>query len=213
LPGHVFDANTLRNFVLIGKANLLPLVCEGTLTWSGIVKDELAKGPKAFKRQFERELLMGDTQRHDHLLAFEKLETTLTDLEFINTRLNTSTAQAEMFLFFVCLVESERMDEGEAESLAFAAYRDRIFYTDDLHAYKAVERYNSGQSRCPPYGANPPPYARVKVHSSAWLLIEAVNQQHLTMKQAEAIFNNMVSVWGRHPRKTLTDLQKKGLFW
>ena len=214
MPGHIFDTNTLRNFVLCSAESLLPQVCPGNLYWSGIVKDELLKGPAAFRRLHQRELLQGDPDRTRQLAAFEQLETALSHQGFRNLRLTATAHHAEKMAFFACCLEEEEMDAGEAESLAWAAFNGLVLYTDDLNAYRAVERYNAGEFRCPPYGADRPPQQTVEVHSTPWLLMELVRQKRLAPKEAEQLFAQIMQVWYRHLGLTLAQLrQQPDLYW
>ena len=207
MPRHIFDTNILRNFGLCSAEHVLAQTCSGTLYWSGIVKDELTKGPPAFARVHQLELNRGDTDRAQQLATFQRLAASLEQQGFVNLRLNTSARHAEALAFFACCLDEEEMDPGEAESFALAAYRGLTFYTDDLHAYNAITRYNEGMFRCPPYGVALPPYEVVEVHSTPWLLIEAVRQGHLTSMLAEALFREIKQVWYRHPKRSLEELR------
>ena len=173
------------------------------------MKDELDLGPQGFARVY-REELKRNPQRSIQLSYFHGLDAKLRSLGVVEMRLSTIEAHLEAFTFFGCCVSNERMDAGEAESFALAATRGWTFYTDDLPAKRAVDRYNAGDFRCPTYGTAMTLHQPVPVHSTAWLLLKAVATDILLQTEAEAIFLEMQSFWDRHPQQTLAQLQGRG---
>jgi hypothetical protein len=207
LPGHIFDANTLRNFALIDQLPLLPRLCPGTLYRAGIVRDELHRGPAGFERSHRSALWSGDPDRILQYTRFQALEAQLRALGFSVMSVTTNVAHEEALDLFHHCVDVELMDEGEAESLALAALKDLVFYTDDFQAKEAVLAYNAGTFRFPPFGRSVALHRPIPVHSSAWLLDSAVQAGLLGAQDAEAHFLAMRAFWDRHPRQTLTVLK------
>lgn len=210
MSGHVFDTNTLRNLALVDRIGILPRVCGGQLYRSGIVKDELDRGAIAFGRAYQDELQRGSSQRSGQLVRFHRLSATLKELGVQDVRLTLNAAHDEAFQFFGCCVSVEDMDPGEAESFALAATRGWAFYTDDRPAKLAVDRFNAGNFGCPPYGREMQLHRPVPVHSTAWLLLEAIRLEVLTEAEAEEAFSDMRDVWDRHPLQTLARLRERG---
>lgn len=207
MPGHIFDANILRNFVLCSAEHFLLVACPGPLYWSGVVKKELSEGPAGFARVHKDDIDDGDVARIRQLEAFQGLETSLNRLGFINLKVTFNPHLTEAMEFFACCYDIEEMDPGEAESLALAVYRGFTFYTDDLNAYDAVERYNAKSFACPRPGSTPPPNALIEVHSTPWVLLELVRLGRLSMTEAEAVFLDFKEVWYRHPHISLAELE------
>lgn len=210
MTGHIFDANTLRNLALVDQLDVLPLVCSGTLYRSGVVKDELKRGPPAFERSHHEALRRGHPERSAQLNRFRGLDTALSALQVREVRLTTNAAHQEALKFFVCCQDTEGMDPGEAESLALAATRGWSFYTDDLQAKRATDRFNADQFGCPPYGSDLALHRPVAVHSTVWLLLEAVQCGVRSLADAELAFSQMRDVWDRHPQQTLSQLRQRG---
>lgn len=208
--GHIFDTNTLRNLALVDQLNILPQVCSGSLYRSGIVKDELDQGAVNFGRAHLEEMRRGRPQRSVQSARFHQLNSTLKQLSVHDVQLTLNAAHADAFQFFGCCVSVEDMDAGEAESFALAATRGWTFYTDDRPAKQAIDRFNAGNFGCPPYGREPQLHRPVPVHSTAWLLLEAINSQVLTTREAEEAFAQMRDIWDRHPQQTLMQLRARG---
>jgi hypothetical protein len=218
VPGHIFDTNTIRNFVLTDSEYLLPKVCPGQLYGSSVVIDELKRGARAFEKQCRVELDAGDTRRHRQFTAFNQMATRLKGIGLIEVAVTTASKHADMMRFFACLLDSskEDMDAGEAESFALAAYRGFDFYTDDRYAMLTIEKYSTTPNllKCPPPGEDPPPHQKILVHSTTWLLLKAIRESHISEMKAERIFDDMRSVWGHHPQRTLAEMQRKpDLYW
>lgn len=208
MPGHIFDANTLRNFALVGQLSLLPSICPGNLYRSGIVKDELQKGPAGFYREHATSIALGETVRVDQFTRFQALDTTLQALGMIDIRVTGTAAHATTMALFGYCIDVEWMDEGEAESLALAATRNYHFYTDDFQAKELVLKYNDGLFRYPPLGVQATLYRPIPVHSTAWLLNRGVEQHLITREAAEHYFYEMRGIWGGHPQLTLLQLEE-----
>ncbi|WP_299429010.1 hypothetical protein [uncultured Meiothermus sp.] len=211
MPGHIFDANTLRNFALVGVLDLLPRILPGQLFVGATVRQELHLGVRAFQRNNSDKL--GDPAWVAYMTRFQSLDTYLKGLGFRRLAVSTSVAHQAMWNFLACLADEDVMEEGEAESMTLAAFRGLVLYSDELKVFREAENYKNGLFPCPRVGQDPPPHA-VEVHSSAWILLEGVEGGVLSMDDAEEIYLEMEIMWERHPKLSLSSLRSgHGRYW
>jgi hypothetical protein len=209
LPGHIFDANVLRNFLLTGTLALLPKICSGKLYLEEIVYEQLARGKLVYRRVHVKH---PDDPHHLYPERFEALDAALKQCGFIKLSLAQSRNAAEQ-AYLACLVDEDAMDAGDIECLVLAACRGFTLYSDDLGLCREVQVLNAGNSPCPRYGTGAPPHLPVEIHSTAWLLLEGIRHGHLSQTVAEALWREMQSL-ARLPTETLMQLAAgRGRYW
>lgn len=211
MPDHIFDANTLRNFALVGALDLLPRVLSGQFFVGATVRKELLEGARVFQRNNLDQI--GDPSWVTYTDRFQNLDTQMKRLGFKPLAVSTSVAHQGMWSFLACLADEDVMEEGEAESMTLAAFKGLVFYSDELKVFREAKNYEEGLFPCPRVGEDPPPHT-VEVHSSAWILLKGVADLVLPMEQAEDIYAEMRMIWERHPGRTLEELASgKGRYW
>ena len=198
MPGHVFDANVLKNILLSGHLSLLPELCPGQRYLPVSVYNELLDTKRAFQRMLGR-------SPTDALVRINMLLQNLdAHLERGGlTRLNVlQTDNANEFEFYVCLDDEDRIDPGETECITLAAYRDLTLYSDDLGAFREVQAINSGTAAClRDQGAMTLP---LTAHGTIWLLLKAAQEGHLTLREASDAYDFMrFELKSRLPRHPL----------
>lgn len=211
MPDHIFDANTLRNFALVGALDLLPRILPGQLFVGATVRQELLEGVRAFQRNNLDQL--EDPAWVAYVGRFQSLDADLKRLDFKSLAVSTSMAHQAMWNFLACLTDEDVMEEGEAESMTLAAFKGLVLYSDELKVFREAENYREGRFPCPRVGQDPPPHT-VSVHSSAWILLEGVGAGVLEIEDAEDIYREMQVIWERHPGLSLSSLRSgQGRYW
>ena len=211
MPSHVFDANVLKNFLLAGLVSELARVCPGSRRVPGTVwGSELAKLHGSFAR-LHRELPLEDRARYEGRLR--SYPETLRDHHFARVNLFAQPDDEEL-AFLACLLDEDRIDPGEAECLAIAAYRGATVYSDDYAFKLEVDMLNRGLSACPRTGYGPPLHLPVMVHGTVHLLHQAIDGAVLTREEAEQRYAEMRDQIGsRLPPGTLANLRKGPTAW
>ena len=208
MAGHIFDTNTLRNFALADALGVLVKVCASRRLVSRAVRSELRRGMHGYARA------NSDRIAHPpwslYATRFHGLEAALGQLGFEDAGISDSGEHELQRRILAYLIDGDRLHAGEAESLAIAACSGFAFYTDEaaVHGVGATLWEEFGDALLAAGRRGPVP-----VHSSAWILLEAVKSSKLTMDRAEDIFDEMREVWERHPRKTLRALKRVKGYW
>jgi len=211
MPGFVFDANVLKNFIATGLSPLLAQLCPvprhvPTVVW----KDELERLARSYAR------LHGDLPADDLATYVDRLNNanaTLQDQGFTEINVFKGTDVAEQ-AFLVCVLDDDRIDPGEAECLAIAAYRGDTVYSDDYAFKRIVDALNCGTTSCPRDGVDPPPHLPIVVHGTVRILLDAVDQGLLPLPEAERAYATMrEAVGSRLPDGTLHGLRGGSHDW
>lgn len=209
---HVFDANTLRNLGLVGALELLPRTLDGTLFIGSVVRDELRRGAKRFPVANAKRLV--DPKWVEYALRFQQLDARLAQLGFTTIEVSSASTRAGEFAFLACLVDEWVMEEGEAEAFTVAAYRGHTLYSDEWKVMEEARMFGEGNFPCPFPGEAVPTFDSVTVHSTAWILLEAVERDVVTLADAERAYEEMRDIWQRHPQRTLSQLRDgDGHYW
>lgn len=201
MPGHVFDANVLKNILLSGRLSLLPELCPGQRYLPISVYNELLDTRRAFQRMLGRSprdalvrinMLLQDLDAHLERAGLVRLNVLQSD-------------NPDELEFYACLDEEDRIDPGETECIALAAYRDLTLYSDDLGAFREVLAINSDTADClrDPSTMTLP----LTTHGTIWLLIKAAQEGRLTLQKASDAYDFMRfelrSRLPRHPLGTI----------
>lgn len=146
MSGYVFDANVLKHFLTTGLVSELAQLCPGRrhapIT---VYSDELAKLRDNFDT-LHRDLPLEELTRYSQRLR--TYDATLAKHGFTSVNVMAGD-DAEAQAFLACQEDEDRIDPGEAECLAIAAYRGDIVYSDDYAFKQEVEAVNSSTSPCP----------------------------------------------------------------
>ncbi len=188
MPRHIFDNNVLKNFLLPGQSYLLSHVCPGQLCIPEAVKEELNKTRRHF---------LGRSRPYQQLeatasLAYhaQQVDAAMQRLEFQGLSLMQRGDPTELELL-TCLLDEDRIHAGEIECLVLAVCRGCTIYSDDTGLRDEVKTFNSGTALCLP-GETSFPGLPITMHSTIWLLIEAIGQGRLDMLDAGRIYDTMV---------------------
>jgi hypothetical protein len=210
--GHIFDANTLHNLALASALSMLPETLDGRLYLGRVVRRELERGARRFPQANLHKL--PDPRWSAYIARFQGLDAQLDALGFTTLEVTSASTRPGEFAFLACLQDEWLMEEGEAEAFTLAAYRGLILYSDEWKVNEEARNYTADHFPCPYFGNGPPSHARVEVHTTAWLLLEAVEKRVVTFQEADAYYLAMREVWPRHPRKTLAQLRDgEGIYW
>lgn len=214
MPGHVFDTNVLKNFLLTDLVDLIPKLCPGNLYLPAAVRAELRTMTIEFPRV--RASRAGKLSMADlgYVQRLKQQQATLKSHNFVELGVLHS-ANSEEIGFWSCVDKLDRIHPGETEGLALAAYRDLVLYSDDQAVVRIADQLANEELGCPPYGSETPPFPYVDVHSSIYLLLQAVEQNLLAEDVAESRFHEMRNdIGSRLPRMTLTQLrQSPASYW
>ena len=208
---HIFDANTLRNFALVGALDHLPALVDGDLCIGRVVREELKQGARVFpQRNFHR---LDDPNWATYVTRFQGLDAKLNQLRFTTLEVTSASTREGEFAFLTCLHNEEVMEDGEAESFTLAAYRDLVLYSDEYKVYREGDNFSAHDFPCPYHGNELPEYD-ITVHSTAWLLLKGVERGVFAEDTAEDYYLAMRDIWPRHPKKTLVELADgDGKYW
>lgn len=211
MNGHVFDANVLKNFLATGLIPTLAQLCGGPRSVPATVHNvDLAKLRDSFPR-FHHDLPPQQLARYSQRL--KRYPQTLLQDDFTVIDVLRGSDAAEQTLL-ACEIDEGRIDPGEAECLAIAAYRDRIVYSDDYAFKLEVEAINDEVAHCPRCGQPPLPYRPIDVHGTVYLLLAAVDARLLTHSQADGHYQAMRNDLGsRLPEGTLANLRGGPKAW
>lgn len=177
-----------------------------TVVWT----KELAKLSRGFAR-LHSDLALEELMRYQQRLnsyAVSLQRHTFTQVNVL------AGATPEEQAFLACLLDEDRIDDGEAECLTIAAYRGDTCYSDDYAFKLEVEAFNAGKASCPRQGHGPPPHHPLTVHGTVHLLHEAVNQGVLRASTAEDHYSVMRdSVGSKLPAGPLVKLRGTPQAW
>jgi hypothetical protein len=210
LPGHIFDANTPRNLILTATIELLPHICPGDLLVAQTVHGELQRGATRFPRANASAL--GDPLWAGFVHRFQDMEATLQGTGMQVRSVSTHENHRDMHAFLACLIDEEVMEAGEAEGLALAAFKGFTLYSDEMKVRDVVQDLNAGQLECPYSGDVRPPFLPLEVHTTAWLLQQAVKQGLVEISDAEEVWSQMQIV-ARLPNLSLARVWEEGRYW
>jgi hypothetical protein len=176
----------LKNFLLSGEIPLLRALCPGNLYVAQTVAAEIKRMCHIYRRLHPHPtaVQMAYANRYDQA-SHTMSANGVVELSV----LHGADVEAEAFL--ACLDREDRIDAGEIECLALAAYRGLTVYSDDLAFKLEVDRLNDGNSVCPPYGRSLPPHLPVIVHTTPWLLLKAIDDGHCAANQADDLYEEM----------------------
>lgn len=207
MPGHIFDANVLKNFTLSGHLALLPQLCSGPCYLPSSVYNELMATKRAFKVLANR---VPSAEVVGINVVLQNLDASLQNAGLLRVNL-LQTDRPDELAFWTCLHEEDRIDPGETECIALAVYRDLTIYSDDRAALLEVEAINSRTADCIRMVGDP--RLPLTMHSSIWLLLKAAQEGLLTLTEASRAYEFMIDVLKsrlpRHPlASVMTDRSK-----
>ena len=185
---HIFDNNVLKNFLLTGQSHLLSHVCPGQLCISKAVKEELHKTKRHFlnrSRPYRQPEATASLAYHA-----QQVDAAMQRLEFQELSLMQRGDPTELELL-TCLLDEDRIHSGEIECLVLAVCRGSTIYSDDRGLRDEVKTFNSGTALCLP-GETDFRGLPITMHSTIWLLIEAIGQGRLDMLEAGKIYDAMI---------------------
>jgi hypothetical protein len=205
LSKSIFDTNVSKNFLLTGHFHLIPKLCPDTRYLPATVYEELVKGQKFYARQGAE-----DSSLVKYALLFADLDKQLKASGFVKPNILQSS-NAEEKRFFSHLIAEDRIDPGEIECFALAAYRGFTLYSDDKGLHEEVQAFNSGTST---FRGNPP-HRPLEIHSTIWLLIKAVETKLLDFRTAGILYDEMrFELKSRLPPYPLNEIiMERSVYW
>jgi hypothetical protein len=214
LPGHIFDTNVLKNFLLTHLVGLIPKLCPGNLYLPAAVRAELQTMKAEFPRVRASRAGTLTTADLVYVQQLDQHRSTLGKHGFAPLNILGSVEPTELD-FWACVDALDRIDPGETEGLALAAYRGLTLYSDDQAVVRIAELLANEELGCPPYGTEALPFPRVEVHSSIYLLLRAVEQGLLSENLAERYYREMRNdIGSRLPRMPLAQIrQSPARYW